>query len=174
MRLHLILNLRRTRKKLSILSIGLYLRKTMNNYKPQYIFRGLYEDRRLVVRPLAMFLDTVNRDGLVRPRFRYVAETEVAALASIQFDIDPCHQTPPMPKSSTATPTLPSFSALVDGSKAPKQKVSVGVASCIHFGTQVLVGQRLGSHGNGTCIVMTCTHAEMHTCILRQIDTFMH
>jgi len=36
------------------------------------VYRPLYGDGGLFVRPLAMFLETVERDGQTRPRFEYV------------------------------------------------------------------------------------------------------
>lgn len=38
------------------------------------VYQPLYGDGGLFVRPLAMFLETVNRDGLERPRFEFVAD----------------------------------------------------------------------------------------------------
>ncbi|NMC31166.1 MAG: DUF1653 domain-containing protein [Veillonellaceae bacterium] len=38
------------------------------------VYRALYGERGLWVRPLAMFLETVERDGQVRPRFEYLGE----------------------------------------------------------------------------------------------------
>lgn len=38
------------------------------------VYRALYGERGLWVRPVAMFLETVERDGQVRPRFEYIGE----------------------------------------------------------------------------------------------------
>ena len=38
------------------------------------VYQPLYGDGGLFVRPLAMFLETVHRDGLDRPRFVFVAD----------------------------------------------------------------------------------------------------
>ncbi len=38
------------------------------------VYRPLYGEGRLWVRPLAMFTDNVERDGQSLPRFRYVGE----------------------------------------------------------------------------------------------------
>lgn len=38
------------------------------------VYRALYGERGLWVRPLAMFLETVERDGQIRPRFEYTGE----------------------------------------------------------------------------------------------------
>ena len=38
------------------------------------VYQALYGDRGLWVRPAAMFLETVVRDGRVRPRFKYIGE----------------------------------------------------------------------------------------------------
>ena len=38
------------------------------------VYRPLYGDGGLFVRPLAMFVETVNRDGVERRRFEWVAD----------------------------------------------------------------------------------------------------
>ena len=38
------------------------------------VYQALYGERGLWVRPVAMFLETVERDGQVRPRFEYIGE----------------------------------------------------------------------------------------------------
>ena len=38
------------------------------------VYRPLYGDGGLFVRPLTMFVETVNRDGIERPRFEWIAE----------------------------------------------------------------------------------------------------
>jgi hypothetical protein len=38
------------------------------------VYRALYGERGLWVRPLAMFTETVERDGVAQPRFRYVGD----------------------------------------------------------------------------------------------------
>ena len=38
------------------------------------VYRSLYGSRGLWVRPLDMFLETVEQDGVVRPRFEFVAQ----------------------------------------------------------------------------------------------------
>ena len=38
------------------------------------VYRALYGERGLWVRPVAMFLETVERDGQIRPRFEYIGE----------------------------------------------------------------------------------------------------
>ena len=38
------------------------------------VYQALYGGRGLWVRPVAMFLETVERDGQVRPRFEYIGE----------------------------------------------------------------------------------------------------
>jgi hypothetical protein len=38
------------------------------------VYRALYGERGLWVRPLAMFTETVERDGVAMPRFRYVGD----------------------------------------------------------------------------------------------------
>lgn len=39
------------------------------------VYRALYGDGGLFVRPLAMFTETVERDGRTMPRFRYVGDS---------------------------------------------------------------------------------------------------
>jgi cyclomaltodextrinase / maltogenic alpha-amylase / neopullulanase len=39
------------------------------------VYRALYGERGLWVRPAAMFGETVQRDGVSIPRFQYVGET---------------------------------------------------------------------------------------------------
>ena len=43
--------------------------------EPFVVYRPLYGDGGLFVRPLAMFVETVERDGKVQPRFEYVGPT---------------------------------------------------------------------------------------------------
>lgn len=46
------------------------------------VYRALYGEKGVWVRPLAMFNETVERDGVVKPRFNYVdPQTEVLELA---------------------------------------------------------------------------------------------
>lgn len=46
------------------------------------VYRALYGEKGVWVRPLSMFTETVERDGVVRPRFTYVdPQTEVLELA---------------------------------------------------------------------------------------------
>jgi hypothetical protein len=40
--------------------------------EPMTLYRALYGERGLWVRPAAMFLETVEIDGIVQPRFRKV------------------------------------------------------------------------------------------------------
>ena len=40
------------------------------------LYRCLYDDRRLCVRPYKMFVETVDRGGKVQPRFAYVGTDE--------------------------------------------------------------------------------------------------
>lgn len=42
--------------------------------EPMVVYLPLYGDGGLFVRPLAMFVEVVNRDGVTRPRFEWVAE----------------------------------------------------------------------------------------------------
>ncbi len=41
------------------------------------VYRPLYGERGLWVRPLAMFTETIERDGLVQPRFELVAADSI-------------------------------------------------------------------------------------------------
>ena len=38
------------------------------------VYRALYGEGGLWVRPAAMWLETVNRDGVTKPRFTYIGE----------------------------------------------------------------------------------------------------
>ena len=38
------------------------------------VYRALYGERGLWIRPLSMFTETVARDGKIQPRFAYVGE----------------------------------------------------------------------------------------------------
>lgn len=38
------------------------------------VYQGLYGDNRHFIRPLEMFLESVEIDGVVMPRFRYLGE----------------------------------------------------------------------------------------------------
>lgn len=42
--------------------------------EPMVVYRALYGEGGLWVRPAAMFMETVERDGKVFPRFEYVGE----------------------------------------------------------------------------------------------------
>ena len=44
--------------------------------EPMVVYQALYGERGFWVRPLAMWDETVDRDGQVRPRFAYVCECE--------------------------------------------------------------------------------------------------
>jgi len=49
------------------------------------VYRALYGDKGVWVRPLSMFTETVELDGVVRPRFTYVdPQTEVLELAILE------------------------------------------------------------------------------------------
>jgi hypothetical protein len=45
------------------------------------VYRALYGDGGTWIRPAAMFFDTIKQDGLVQPRFAFVAETDDAGHA---------------------------------------------------------------------------------------------
>ena len=42
--------------------------------EPMTLYRALYGQRGLWVRPAAMWLETVTRDGVTQPRFTYIGE----------------------------------------------------------------------------------------------------
>lgn len=41
---------------------------------PLVLYRALYGDRELWVRPFTMFFEEIDRDGKTQPRFRYVGD----------------------------------------------------------------------------------------------------
>lgn len=41
------------------------------------VYRPLYGERGLWVRPLAMFTETVERDGIIMPRFTFAGEERI-------------------------------------------------------------------------------------------------
>ena len=45
--------------------------ETMEEY---VVYQKLYDDRGLWIRPKSMFLETVERDGKIMPRFEYIGE----------------------------------------------------------------------------------------------------
>ena len=45
-------------------------------HEPLVVYRPRYDDSGLWVRPLAMFLEPVEHDGFVVPRFTYLGPTE--------------------------------------------------------------------------------------------------
>ena len=48
--------------------------KHSETLEPMVVYRALYGERGLWVRPAAMWTETVDRDGYLRPRFAYVGE----------------------------------------------------------------------------------------------------
>ena len=42
--------------------------------EPMVVYRALYGEHGLWVRPAAMWLETVTRDGVTQPRFTYIGE----------------------------------------------------------------------------------------------------
>ena len=48
--------------------------ETMEEY---VVYRALYGERGLWVRPLSMFTQMVERDGKLQPRFAYVEEVQI-------------------------------------------------------------------------------------------------
>ena len=49
--------------------------------EPLTVYRALYGDRGLWVRPAAMFNENVEIDGVVQPRFAWIADTPDAAVS---------------------------------------------------------------------------------------------
>jgi len=45
------------------------------SHEPMVVYRPLYGEHGLWVRPAAMFAETVVHEGVAQPRFRYVAES---------------------------------------------------------------------------------------------------
>ncbi|MGN1015522.1 MAG: DUF1653 domain-containing protein [Faecousia sp.] len=50
--------------------------KHSETLEPMVVYRALYAERGLWVRPAAMWTETVDRDGYRGPRFAYVGEAE--------------------------------------------------------------------------------------------------
>ena len=48
--------------------------KHSETLEPMVVYRALYGERVLWVRPAAMWTETVDRDGYLGPRFAYVGE----------------------------------------------------------------------------------------------------
>ena len=48
--------------------------KHSETLEPMVVYRALYGERGLWVRPAAMWTETVDRDGYLGPRFAYVGE----------------------------------------------------------------------------------------------------
>lgn len=54
----------------------LHLARHSETLEPMVVYQQLYGERGVWVRPLSMFLETVERDGRVMDRFAEVEETE--------------------------------------------------------------------------------------------------
>lgn len=52
----------------------LYLVKHSETLEPMVVYRALYGERGIWVRPAAMWSELVERDGQVYPRFRYIGD----------------------------------------------------------------------------------------------------
>ena len=50
--------------------------KHSETMEPMVVYRALYGERGLWVRPAAMWTETVERDGKRQPRFTYLGEQE--------------------------------------------------------------------------------------------------
>lgn len=44
--------------------------------EPYVVYRALYGEQGLWVRPLSMFTENVDRDGRVQPRFAYLGDSD--------------------------------------------------------------------------------------------------
>ena len=54
----------------------LYFARDSETREDVVVYRALYGEHGLWVRPAAMFLETVTRDGVTVPRFSYLRERE--------------------------------------------------------------------------------------------------
>ena len=54
----------------------LYVATHSETLEPMVVYRALYGERGLWVRPAAMWNELVPRDGVTRPRFTYIGEGE--------------------------------------------------------------------------------------------------
>ena len=54
----------------------LYTATHSETREPMVVYRALYGERGLWVRPAAMWNELVTRDGVTRPRFTYIGEGE--------------------------------------------------------------------------------------------------
>ena len=52
----------------------LYLAKYSETLEPMVVYRALYGERGIWVRPAAMWSELVERDGQIYPRFRYIGD----------------------------------------------------------------------------------------------------
>lgn len=52
----------------------LFLANHSETLEKMVVYRALYGEGEVWVRPLSMFLDTVTRDGVTQPRFTFVEE----------------------------------------------------------------------------------------------------
>lgn len=57
------------------------------------VYRALYGEKGVWVRPLTMFMETVERDGVLKPRFNYIdPQTEVLEVAILNVKFGQEHQ----------------------------------------------------------------------------------
>ena len=54
----------------------LYLGTHSETREPMVVYRALYGERGVWVRPASMWNELVTRDGVTRPRFTYIGEGE--------------------------------------------------------------------------------------------------
>ena len=52
----------------------LYIAKNSETLEPTVVYRALYGDRDVWVRPASMWNETVERDGVTYKRFTYIGE----------------------------------------------------------------------------------------------------
>jgi len=63
--------------------------KHSETQEPHVVYRPLYGDGGWWVRPLSMFVETVERDGKVMPRFELIEESPGTASRGLQGDAVP-------------------------------------------------------------------------------------
>lgn len=56
-----------------VIGVGIHS-ETLEEY---VVYRALYDDRLIWIRPLAMFFESVTVEGVTKPRFKYVDPSRV-------------------------------------------------------------------------------------------------
>ena len=57
--------------------------------EPHVVYRPLYEDSGWWVRPLSMFTEMVQRDGVAKPRFEWIGQSPGTASRGLRGDTVP-------------------------------------------------------------------------------------